>query len=103
MIKNVNPDVAILLTTTTDNYIKRRTANKRSITARAAMFELMHKHKIAVWDMFEFMGGYKSIPKWYKAGLAARDRVHFNSRGYNIMGEYMYRAFIQSYQANTPH
>jgi len=103
MIKNVNPNVSIILTTTTDNYIKRRTSNKRSITARAAMFELMHKHKIAVWDMFEFMGGYKSIPKWYKAGLAARDRVHFNSKGYAIMGEYMYRAFIQSYQANTPH
>lgn len=100
-IKNVNPNVSILLTTTTDNYIRRKTSNKRSISAQAAMFELMTKHHIAVWDMFEFMGGYKSIYKWYKAGLASRDRVHFNNKGYTIMGDYMFKALIQSYNNNT--
>ncbi len=100
-IKNTNPNVAILLTTTTDNYIRRKTSNKRSITAQAATFELMTKHNAAVWDMYQFMGGYKSIYKWYKAGLAAKDRVHFNNRGYTIMGDYMYQALFQSYKTNT--
>jgi lysophospholipase L1-like esterase len=100
-IKKASPSVAIILTTTTDNFIKRRTANKRSISAHAAMFELMQKHHIAVWDMFEFMGGYKSMMKWTKVGLGAKDRVHFAPKGYTILGYYMFEALIKSYYANT--
>ncbi len=100
-IKKASPNVAIILTTTTDNFIKRRTANKRTISAHAAMFELMQKHHIAVWDMFEFMGGYKSMMKWTKVGLGAKDRVHFAPKGYTILGYYMFEALIKSYYANT--
>jgi lysophospholipase L1-like esterase len=46
------------------------------------------------------MGGYKSIYKWYKARLAARDRVHFNSRGYKLLGNMMFEALYKSYQYN---
>jgi lysophospholipase L1-like esterase len=100
-IRNVSPDCAILLTTTTDNYIKRRTANKRPIKAQDAMFELMEKHHAAVWDLYSVMGGYKSIAKWYKVGLAARDKVHFSPRGYGIVGQMMFDAFDKSYKANS--
>lgn len=101
VIKKTNPNVAILLTTTTDNFIKRRTANKRSVSAHAAMFELMEKHHLGIWDMYEFMGGFKSMMKWTKVGLGAKDRVHFSPKGYNILGYYMFEAFIKSYYANT--
>jgi lysophospholipase L1-like esterase len=100
-IRKVSPDCAILLTTTTDNYIKRRTANKRPIKAQDAMFELMEKHHAAVWDLYSVMGGYKSIAKWYKAGLAARDKVHFSPRGYGIVGQMMFDAIDKSYKANS--
>lgn len=99
-IKNINPNVAILLTTTTDNYIRRKTPNKRTLKTHEAMFELIQKHNIAVWDQFEIMGGYKSMLKWTKAGLAARDKVHFSPKGYTIMGDLMFAAFIKSYQNN---
>ncbi len=100
-IKKAKPDVAILLTTTSDNFIKRRTSNKRTLTAHDAMFELMEKHNVAVWDMYEFMGGFKSMLKWAKIGLAAKDRVHFSPKGYNILGYYMFEALIKSYYSNT--
>ncbi len=99
-IRKVSPDCAILLTTTTDNYIKRRTANKRTVKAQDAMFELMEKHRAAVWDLYTIMGGYKSIAKWYKVGLAARDKVHFSPRGYGIVGQMMFDAIDKSYKNN---
>jgi lysophospholipase L1-like esterase len=100
-VKTTNPNVAILLTTTTDNFIKRRTSNKRTLTAHDAMFELMKKHHVAVWDMYEFMGGFKSMTKWSKAGIGAKDRVHFTTKGYTILGYYMFEALIKSYYATT--
>jgi lysophospholipase L1-like esterase len=99
-VKEANPAVAILLTTTTDNYIRRRTSNKRPIQAKEAMFELMNKHNVAVWDLYSLMGGYKSIVKWGKAGLAAKDRVHFSPKGYTIIGNLMAEALLKSYHNN---
>lgn len=99
-IKKVNPNAAIILTTTTDNFIRYKTSNKRTITAKDAMFELMTKHNIAVWDLFSIMGGYKSMLKWQKAGLASKDKVHFTGKGYVIVGNLMYEAVSKSYKNN---
>jgi lysophospholipase L1-like esterase len=100
-IRKTSPDCAVLLTTTSDNYIKRRTANKRPIKAQDAMYELMEKHNASVWDLYAIMGGYKSIYKWYKVGLAARDKVHFSPKGYGMIGQMMFDAIDKSYKVNT--
>jgi len=100
-IRKSNPHAAILLTTTTDNYIKRRTSNKRTVVARDAMYELVEKHKVAVWDVFSIMGGYRSMPKWQMAGLASPDKVHFTNKGYLLLGDLMFRALYKSYRCNT--
>jgi lysophospholipase L1-like esterase len=99
-VRQANPDVAILLTTTTDNFIRRRTANKRPVLAKDAMLELMEKQKVAVWDLYSVMGGYKSMLKWVKAGLGAKDRVHFSPKGYTILGNLMAEALLKSYHYN---
>lgn len=96
-IKKSNPQACIILTTTTDNFIKRKTSNKRTITAREAMFELMDKHNVAVWDLFSVMGGYKSMTKWFLKGLASKDKVHFTNKGYTIVGNLMYEAVNKAY------
>lgn len=101
VIKSVKPDAAIILTTTSDNYIKRKRANKKSLTARDAMFELMNKHHVAVWDLFSLMGGYKSIVKWQQVGLANKDRVHFTNKGYVLLGNLMFDALNKSYKNNS--
>lgn len=102
-IREVDPNVAILLTTTTDNFIRRKTANKRPIQTKDAMFELMRKHNVAVWDLYTIMGGYKSMAKWAKNGLGARDKVHFSPKGYTILGNLMAEAVLKSYHNNIKH
>lgn len=99
-INEASPGCAILLTTTTDNYIRRRTPNKRTETAREALIEVMRRHQCAVWDMYGVMGGFKSIYKWYRTGLAAKDKIHFSSKGYKISGNLMFEALYKSYLNN---
>lgn len=101
LVKIASPNTAVMFTTVTDNYMTRRTANKRPIKAEEAMFELMEKHKAAVYDLYAVMGGYKSIYKWQKAGLAAKDKVHFNGRGYSILANLMFDAINRSYKYNS--
>jgi lysophospholipase L1-like esterase len=105
-VRKASPSCAILLTTTTDNFIKikgkkRRVSNSRTATAGEAMFEMMETHKAAVWDLYGIMGGYKSMSNWLKAGLAAKDKVHFNARGYGIVGQLMFDAIDKSYRYNS--
>lgn len=101
LIKKVSPDCAFLFVTTTDNYMTRKVSNKRPIKAAEAAYELMEKHKGAVYDLYAVMGGYKSIYKWYRAGIAARDKVHFNSRGYKLLAGLMYDAIDRNYKYNS--
>ena len=101
LVKIASPNCTFLFTTVTDNYMNRKTANKRPIKSQEAMYELMEKHNTAVYDLYAVMGGYKSIYKWYKAGLAAKDKVHFNGRGYTILSTLMFDAFYKSYKYNS--
>lgn len=97
LIRKASPNTAILLTTTTDNFVKRKTSNKRTIAAKDAMYDLMKMDNVMVWDLFSVMGGYNSIAKWNKAGLATKDRVHFTPKGYEIIGKLMFDAFNNAY------
>jgi lysophospholipase L1-like esterase len=101
LVKLASPNCVFLFTTVTDNYMTRKTANKRPIKAQEAMFQLMEKHHAAVYDLYEVMGGYKSISKWYKAGIAAKDKVHFNGKGYTLLANLMFDAINRSYMYNT--
>ncbi len=100
-IKKVSPDCAFLFVTTTDNYIRRKTPNKRPIKAAEAAYELAEKHKGAVYDLYAVMGGYKSIYKWYRAGYASRDKVHFSGKGYRIIGTMMFDAIRRNYNYHS--
>lgn len=101
LIKSVSPKCAVLYTTTTDNWMTRKVPNKRPMQAQAAFFEMMEEQHAAVYDLYAVMGGYKSIYKWYKAGLASKDKVHFNGRGYKILATLMFEAINRSYQYNS--
>ncbi len=101
MVKHVSPDCAILFTTISDNYIKKKTSNTRSLATNAALFTLTEKHNAAIWDMFSVMGGIRSISTWYTNGLAAADKIHFNTEGYHIIGALMFEAILKSYEANS--
>lgn len=99
-IKNVEPDCAILFTTNNDSYrrIRRRYyVNNNGPIAQKAFFELAEIHNAGVWDLFSIMGGLKSMAEWEKVGLANRDKIHFVSPGYRLMGDLIFNAFITEY------
>ncbi len=101
IVRAINPDCAILFTTITDNYIKRKTKNTRSLKVNAQIMAVAQKYNAGVWDMFTVMGGLGSIDKWYRNGLAAPDRIHFNAKGYGIAAGLMFSAIKDSYMYNT--
>ena len=99
-IREASPNCAILFTSITDNYVKRKTPNKKSASVEECNYKLTEKHNAALWDMFAIMGGYKSIFKWQQAGLARKDKVHFTVKGYHIFADMLFEALMKSYGYN---
>jgi lysophospholipase L1-like esterase len=66
-----------------------------------AIIDLAKKHNAGYWDLFNLMGGFKSIAQWHKEGFAAKDKVHFSVGGYHILGNMMFEAFERSYNYNS--
>ena len=99
-ILNVNPNCAFIFVTNNDTYrrIRRRYyVNNNGPIVKQAFYELAEKYNSGVWDLFSIMGGLKSIAEWEKAGLANRDKIHFKSNGYKLLGDMMYNAIIDEY------
>ncbi len=97
-VQRVSPQTAILLTTPADNYRRRRYPNKNNEKARQAIFEVAREMGLAVWDLYDVMGGFQSINEWYRNGLAQRDKLHFTGRGYALQGELLFQAIDKSFR-----
>ena len=104
VIKRVNPDCAILFVTNNDSYkrekVKRKTVYKVNPNGKIvedAFMELGKQYNAAVWDQFDIMGGLHSMQDWEDAGLAQKDKVHFTSSGYRLIGDLLYNALISRY------
>ena len=102
-IRVASPGCAILLTTNTDSFIKRRTANKRAEDVRQVMLELSQEQGVAVWDALGVMGGVGSIRSWEGVGLAKRDRIHLTREGYALLGDLLYDALMEDLDAHLRH
>ena len=99
-IKRTNPNACVLFTTPPDSYRKARRGkvkNPNMKSARMVMIKYCLQHNLAYWDLYEIMGGYGSMAKWYSSGLAAKDHVHFTGKGYLIQGDLFYRALMKGY------
>lgn len=95
-VRAINPDCAFIFITNNDSFRKvsrrRYKVNPNGALARDVFYRLAHDTNGAVWDQFEVMGGLSSMEKWYKAGLARKDRVHFTAAGYQLVGDLFYQA-----------
>jgi lysophospholipase L1-like esterase len=100
-VRSVAPDAAILLTTNTDSFVGRKTPNKNAAAVRKVMYELGAEKGVAVWDTWGVMGGEGSIRTWESAGLAQKDRVHFNRAGYALLGDLLFSALVQDHGAHV--
>ena len=53
----------------------------------------------ALFDTWTAMGGAHSMPRWVKKGLGQADMTHPTAVGAEIIGTWIYRALLASYQA----
>jgi len=97
-IQKANPDCAILLTVPNDSYYKRQYANPNTKLAAEVIYELSEQYQMAVWDLYEIMGGFNSSQKWYTNKLMPKDRIHFTRKGYDIKADLLLKALVNSWE-----
>lgn len=101
LIQRANPDCAIMLTVPNDSYYKRKYANPNTKLAAEVIYELAKKYHMAVWDLYEIMGGLGSSQKWYRNKLMPRDRIHFTKTGYNIKADLLLQALVNAWEQHN--
>lgn len=112
LIRDRLPDVPILLTTPPGSYEsfrqkrRRRTyaVNPRTAVAANTIRRYAGDHHLAVWDLYNAVGGSRSACKnWQEAGLMRPDHVHYVPDGYVLQGNLLYEALIKSYNDYVTH
>lgn len=96
-IRTVSPECAFIFITNNDSYRssgRKRINNDHGPMARDAFYRIARQCGGAVWDQFEIMGGLESIVKWNENELAARDKVHFTRKGYQLLGDMLSNAIF---------
>ena len=96
--KAANPNVLFVFITNNDSYSYRKKLNTNADVVSKVMFDLAKKHQGAVWDLFAIMGGSTSSNAWKDAGLMAKDRIHFSGEGYNLLGDLLFNATMNSFE-----
>ena len=105
MLRDSLPSVPLLMTTPPGSYdsfrkIRRRTysINPRTAIAVETMRRFADDNGLAVWDMYEAVGGrQRACPNWQEAGLMRPDHVHYLPEGYVLQGELFYQALLKAY------
>ena len=105
MVERVSPGCAYLFVTNNDTYrrVSRRVkrANRNAELVQKAFYELAAEYGGAVWDVFDFMGGLDSSPRWRDAGLMSSDLIHFTRTGYELLGDLLYNALVDDYMESV--
>lgn len=99
-ILRCNPQCAFLFITNNDCYLntgrRRRSYNKNTALVEQAFMDLAAEFNGAVWNLYQVMGGFESSGRWVKAGYMQSDHVHFTSRGYELLGDLLFNAFLEA-------
>lgn len=112
LLRDSLPDIPVLLTTPPGSYDsfrrrhRRRTyvVNPRTATAANTICKFASRHKLAVWDMYNVVGGSpRACKNWTDAGLMRPDHVHYLPEGYTLQGELLYEAIIKAYNKYVSH
>lgn len=95
-IRDLFPEVPVLITTPNDNRFMYRT-NKNNSKIVETLYALAEKYNLTVWNFYSIMGGTGSIKDWKKSGLVQKDMLHFTAEGYKLQGELLYQAILKTY------
>lgn len=98
-IRKYNPQTSICFTTPGDAMRRVKYKNPRNKIAGRTIINYATENNYAWWNLFEIMGGYGSIQKWYVKGLTSKDKLHLNRRGYELQGSLLAEAILNSYHS----
>ncbi|MDE6482641.1 MAG: hypothetical protein K2L01_02625 [Rikenellaceae bacterium] len=99
-LREAHPHAIFMLTTPAQNFRRTRNGsvpNDNTVRARDVIASYARDNGMALWDMFAVCGGDKAAVEWHKAGLMARDRIHYTEEGYRLQGMLLFEALINSY------
>lgn len=106
LVKNMRqrvPGVEFIFTTPADAVCNKSGSCVHIQQLRQVILNKAVPLNYAVWDLWEVMGGKRSMNLWYQAGLSAPDRIHFTMKGYQLQGFLFYQAIEQAYNELQPH
>ncbi len=63
-----------------------------------SLIATVNSHGAAYWSIYHAMGGWNSMVKWNKKGLAGSDYIHFSQHGADKMGNKLAQAFADNYR-----
>jgi len=90
------PEVAVLICSQPDTYLKKKYPNEKNKWIKETYAEVAEQQHLAFWDLNTVMGGFGSMDYWYKAGLGAKDKIHFQKDGYRLQGNLLFNALIKN-------
>lgn len=109
-IRRYNPSSTILLVTPAE--CQRRSSYRRKgsrrrrygaykvneniALARNVILDYGRRNNIPVYDWYDIAGGAGSSAGWIADGLLSKDRVHYTRKGYEVQGELLYDALINT-------
>lgn len=102
-IRKVSPKAAFLFVANNDCHLtKTSKPNPNTAAVSQASLELAQKHRGGFWDLYEVMGGFRSMETWRKADYAKKDFVHFKNPGYELLGDLMFDALLEIIRPEAP-
>lgn len=94
-LRAARPEAVIVLTSAQDMSFRGR-----PVTATRAYSELMRKIALEqgclFWDWYRVAGGAGSMRSWAARGLASRDQLHLVAKGYQLKGEMLAKALLDT-------
>lgn len=97
MQRTALPNVPIVLLTPTDRGKKRTFGKTYEVVVQRRV--LAAKWGVALWDMFEAMGGKNSMRSFKERGLAIFDYIHLTQAGGAYLGDRFIRALWTAFEA----
>ncbi|MDX1905199.1 MAG: hypothetical protein SFU27_13680 [Thermonemataceae bacterium] len=102
LLKKAAPEASILVVGTSDRAYKNLdeyNSYPNLPLLRDAQRRAAFRAGCAFWDLYAAMGGQNSMAVWVKENLAGKDYTHFKIEGANLVGNMLFEALMQAYEA----
>jgi hypothetical protein len=80
----------------TDSFISQIDVFVKSIKSINPNAVILNNN-FSYWDLYNISGGYLGAKMWNNNNLMAKDLVHYTKDGYNLQGNLLLEAFVNSY------